>query len=279
MDSLFVTIFFIRTTCQVPLMARDRVLVSLDAALVVGINSGSEDVLVHAASRKNTLPSERKIRGRHDLDEVHVVVRLLSGLLFSVVEWVDVVVRPASRSSVRVLLLHVRDNSVAQLWAEAQVVNFVGKGMCLVLEVVLQVVDVHVAVRKGLSRCDVEVANDLVHFDTALETAAFLALGIEMLGVVLALTLFHTLAATKGPRDGGVCVSYIIAGVAAAGLLGVGWRGSSVAFTAVVGVEMSSFVFVPRRWGQLASCEHAATKCLQVESFAINGNISLALRR
>jgi hypothetical protein len=44
-----------------------------------------------------------------------------------------------------------------------------------------------------------EVSNDLVDANAALETASLLSLLVEMLGVVFALALLNTLAATKRP--------------------------------------------------------------------------------
>jgi hypothetical protein len=44
-----------------------------------------------------------------------------------------------------------------------------------------------------------EVSDDLVDADAAFQTAAFLALLVEVLGVVFALALFYALAAPKRP--------------------------------------------------------------------------------
>jgi hypothetical protein len=69
-----------------------------------------------------------------------------------------------------------------------------------VLEVVLQVMDVHVTCGERLSGCDVEVADNLVDSDAALETAALLSLCIKMFGIVFALALLDVLSTAKGPR-------------------------------------------------------------------------------
>jgi hypothetical protein len=116
------------------------------------------------------------------------------------IQRVDVVVRPSTRTSREVLLCHVLHNDVAQLGTETQVVDLVGKGVCvLVLEVVLEVVHVEVAVREGLPGGDVEVANDFVDLDAALEAASLLTLFVKVLGVVFALALLYTLATTERP--------------------------------------------------------------------------------
>jgi hypothetical protein len=150
------------------------------------------------------------------------------------------------------LLLHVRNDHVAELRAEAQLVDLVREGMVvLVLEEVLQVVYVQVAVRERLSGSNVKVAHDLVDADAALETAPFLTLSIEVLGVVFAFTLFDTLPAAKGPRNRGVGVAYFGARVAASGFDSVLRRGGAIALSTVVGREMRRFVFVSRQLSAL----------------------------
>lgn len=217
------------------------------------------------------LPSERQIRRRNDLDEVHEVESLLGGGLLGVVERVDVVVCPSARACVRVLLLHVCDDSVAELRAEAEVVDLVREGMRLVFEVVLEVVDVHVPVGEGLAWCDVEVSDDFVDLDGAFETAAFFALGVQVLGVVLALALFNAFAAAKGPAYGSVGIADIVAGVAAAGLDGIGGGRCAVTFTTVVGVEMRGLIFMPKSC--MSRCEQPWAK---IRSYRSRALISIA---
>lgn len=121
-----------------------------------------------------------------------------------------------------------------------------GEGVrVFILEVVLQIVYVEVAIGEGLPGCNVEVTNDLVDANVSLEAASFLALLIEVLGIVLALALLDTLAAAERPRDRGVRITDFIAGIAASGFLCAGWGGSAKAVSAVSRVEMCSFVFVP----------------------------------
>jgi hypothetical protein len=99
-----------------------------------------------------------------------------------------------------VFLRHLLNNDIAQLRAEAEVVDLVRKGMgVFILEEVLEVVHVQVAVREGLSGCDMKVTNHLIHSDATLKAASFLALLVEFFGVVFALALFYALAATEGP--------------------------------------------------------------------------------
>lgn len=236
-------ILLIRSTGEIPLVRCDGVLMRFDAPLVAGVDGRAEEVIVFPAAGL-LLPAEREVSGRYDLDEVHEVIRLLGRCLLRVIQGVNVVVSPPSRAGIRMLLLHICDDGGAELGAEAQVVDLVGKGVGLVFEVVLQVVHVHVSVGEGFPGRDVEVADDFVDFDGAFETTAFFALGVEVFGVVFALALFDAFATAEGPADGGVGVADIVAGVAAAGLGGVGRGWGTVAFTAVVGVEVGGFVFV-----------------------------------
>jgi hypothetical protein len=90
----------------------------------------------------------------------------------------------------------------------------------------------------------VEVADDLVDPDAAVEAASLLSLCIEFLGIVLALALLDALAAAERPRYRGVCVADIVAGVTAAGLDCVLRGGCAVAFSTVVGGKMLRLVLV-----------------------------------
>jgi hypothetical protein len=114
----------------------------------------------------------------------------------------------------------------------------------LILEIILQIMHMQIAIGKRLPRCDVEIANDLVYADGALQAAALAALGVEVFGVVLALALLDAFAAAKRPGYGGVGVAHFVACVAAAGFGGAGGGWGAVAFAAVVGREVGGFVFV-----------------------------------
>jgi hypothetical protein len=199
-DALLVALFLIVATSETPLVAGDRVLVGLNAALVVAFDGRTKELVVLSKARSLLLPAKGQVGGRHDLDEVHEIVGLFACLLLSVIKRVDVVASPSSWAGVLVLLLHVCNDRVAQLRTEAQVVDLVCERVRIfVLEVVLEVVHVHVASRERLSRRNVEVSNDLVDTNAALETASLLSLLVEVLGVVFTLTLLDTLATTKRP--------------------------------------------------------------------------------
>jgi len=112
------------------------------------------------------------------------------------------------------------------------------------VEVVLQIVHVHISVTETLAWRKVEVANDLVHTDAAFDTAALAALFVKVFAVVFALALLDALAATKRPRDAGVGITNFGARVATAGLLRIGWRWRTKALTAVVGRHVRCFALV-----------------------------------
>jgi hypothetical protein len=241
MNPLLVASLLITASLQTPPMARNRILVRLDAPLIALINCSAQLVV---QPRGRGFPAKRQIRGRDYLDEVHEVVCHLIGSLERAIKRVDVVVCPSSRSRSLVVLIHIRDNHIAQLRSESQMVDNVGECMTLILEVILQIVDVQVPVRETLSRGNVKVSNDLVDGDGALEPAPLCALGIKMFGVVLAFALFDAFAATKGPGYGGVSFANFVTGVAAAGFDACSGWGRAVAFATVGGVEMLGVVFV-----------------------------------
>lgn len=199
-NPFLVSILFVIATLQVSLMTRYRVLVGLDATLVRSIDGRAEEFIMLGEARSSVFPAKGQISCRDNLDKVHKVESLFVSVLFSVIEGVDVVVRPATRARAFVLILYALDNYIAQLRAESKLVDLVRKSMRIfVFEVVFQIVHVHIAVGERLSGSDMEVSNDLVDTDATFETASFLALLVEMLCVVLSLALFDTLSATERP--------------------------------------------------------------------------------
>ena len=183
-------------TSQAALVARHTVLVCLDAVgLTLAIVAKLDKFGGNVEDAALLLPAQRQVGGRHNLDEVHVVVGLFVGLLFRIVERVEVVVGPS-----HILLANARDHLVRQLRSEAQVVHFVGESVLDALatgKVVLKIVDVHVTVAEGLARCEVEVSNHLVDTDTTFNTATFPPLLVEVLAVVFPLALLDVLTATE----------------------------------------------------------------------------------
>ena len=242
MNALLVAALLIVSTLKVPLVARDRILVSLNASLVAGIDCLAKFLIL---VDRVLLPTKRQISGRNNLDEVHEVESFLLGLLLRFVQGVDVVVCPSGWARALVRLLDVLNNHIAQLWSKSKVINTVGEGVGRIFEVVLQVMNVKVTVREGLSGSDMEVSNDFVHTDAALKATSLLALCIEMFRIVLTFALLDSLTTAEGPRDGSVGVSDFVASLAAAGLGAIGRGGSAVTFTAVVGGKMGRLILVP----------------------------------
>jgi hypothetical protein len=187
------------------------------------------------------LPAKGQVRGRNNLDKVHVVEVGVVGLLLGAVKRITVVVRPGQRFGAELL-----GDVIRELRAESQRMNDVRKGVAAIdggVPVVLEVVHVHVTVAEGASRRQVKVSDHLVHTQAALDAAALVSLLVEALGVVLALTLLDVLAAAKSPRGLSVRFPNFVTRVAAPGLLRVRRRLRAVAATAVLGVEMGCLIF------------------------------------
>ena len=141
------------STGQAALVAGNTVLVGFDAVgLALAVVAQLDQLRGDIKDAALLLPPERQVRRRHDLDKVHVVVSLFVRLLLRVVERVEVVVRPR-----HAFLADALDHVVGQLRAEAQVVDLVRESVLdafAAREVVLQVVDVHVAVAERFARCE-----------------------------------------------------------------------------------------------------------------------------
>ena len=100
---------------QAALVAGHTVLMGLDAVgLALAVVAKLDQFGGNVENAALLLPAERQVCGRDNLDEVHVVVGLLVGLLFCVVKRVEVVVGPS-----HVLLADARDHLVRQLGSEA----------------------------------------------------------------------------------------------------------------------------------------------------------------
>lgn len=216
------------------------------------------------------VPVESKVRSGHDLDEVHEVVVGVVRLLVSVVEGVAVVVSPGLGP-----LRHLLGDGIGQLGTETEIVDDVGEvvlGVVGRIPVVLEIVDVHVAVAEAAARRKVEVSNDLVDAETTLDAASLLALLLQLLGVMLAQTLLDILALTERPRSLRIRLSNLLASVTAAGFLGVGRGRGAIAGAAVVGVQVLG--------GLVAGVAFGGTVCqpLHLGAFCLFGGMGAAYR-
>ena len=110
--------------------------------------------------------------------------------------------------------------------------------------VVLQIVNVHISVAEASAGGEMKVANNFVHLQETINTAALSALLLQSLGVVLALALLKGSTATKGPRNLRVSLADFLAAVAAAGLLDVVRRRGTTAIATVAGIQVLGRVFV-----------------------------------
>jgi hypothetical protein len=229
---------------QTPLVASDRVLVSFDTA-ILGVTVGSEArVVLQKAGDLETLavPAQREVRCRDNLYKVHEVEVGILDILAGTVKRVLVVVGPG-----RSLAADLASDFVGELRTKAEGVDDVGEVVRLALggvPVVLQIVNVHVAAAEASSRSKVEVANNLVHAQATLNAATFLTLSIQLLSIVLALTLLDALSTAKGPRRLGVGFTNFVTSLAAAGLSGIRRGLSTVAATAVGGIEVGGSIIV-----------------------------------
>lgn len=263
MQTLGVALSGVVTTRQAALVARDGVLVGLDAAVVVLAELAEGGVRIVHEVAVLLCPAEGQVGGRHDLDEVHVVEVGVVGDLLEAVQGVDVVVGPGQGLCAQLL-----GDLLWQLGPEAQLVDGVGEAVAAGdggVPVVLEVVDVHVAVAEAAAGGDVEVADDLVDAQATLDAAALVALLVQPLGVVLPHALLDVLAAAKGPGRLGVGLAHLVTGLATSGLHGTRRGGGAVAASAVVGVEVLGGLFVVVE-GQGLGVDDAATVGLGAEA-------------
>lgn len=198
------------------------------------------------------LPAKWKIRGGDNLDKVHVVKVGIAGFLVDSVQRIEVVVGPRNPAA------HSRNNFWWQLWSKSQRVDDMSEIVRLhaigEVPVVLEIVDVHVTIAEASAGSKMEVSNDLVDLQQALNTATLFPLLVQSLRVMLPLALLHTLASAKGPRRLRISLSNLVTGIAAARLLSVGRRSSSVTATTVVGIQVLGLLM---QLGQRVALNHA----------------------
>jgi hypothetical protein len=148
-ESFLVTFLLVTATMYITLVACYAVLVRFDAAQFAVAETAHVNPFVWErvcacvdALALVLLPSERKVCRGNNLDKVHVIESALVGVLFGSIEGIDMVTCPHAPYA-----SHGLDGALRNRRTEAQLVNLVSEAVpALVLEVVLQIVDVHVAV-------------------------------------------------------------------------------------------------------------------------------------
>lgn len=219
--ALLVSSRSVRATSESPLVGSHAVLVGFDRR---GRGRGGGWVVV-----------ERVVRSRHDFNEVHVVVRGLDGCLDHAVERVRVmVVAPLVRKG------------VGEFRSKAQAVDLVREDVSALdrsLVVVRQIVEMQVAVAETAAGSNVEVANDFVDVQIAFDSASFLSLLVEALGVAFTFALLHVLAAAESPGVSSIGLTNFLAGIAAVLLDSILRRRGTITATAIIRVEMRSSFF------------------------------------
>jgi len=166
------------------------------------------------------------------------------GFLVSVVERVLVVVGPEC-----VLCADLTGDVVGELRTEAKRVHMVSEVMRMTLRhipVVLKIVNMHVAAAEASSGGEMEVTNDLVHAQASLNAATLVTLSVQLLAIMLAFTLLNALTTAKGPRSLGIGLANFVTSLTTSGLLSIGRRLSTIAATAVGGVEVVGGIIVER---------------------------------
>lgn len=67
------------------------------------------------------------------------------------------------------------------------------------IEVVVEIMYMHVTVAETSAWCNMKIANDFVHPEPAFYSATLFALLIQLFRVMLSLTLFDVFSAPEGP--------------------------------------------------------------------------------
>lgn len=141
---------------QASLVASYRVLVCLQAAVVGLAVVTDPGTLIRSAVRIH-LVSQWQVGRRYNLDKVHEVEVGIIRNLLDIIQRVEVVIGP--RTVLRALLGDI----LRELGSETQLVHSVLKGVLHgTLPVVLQVVNMHVAIAETSAWRKVEVTNDLI---------------------------------------------------------------------------------------------------------------------
>jgi hypothetical protein len=110
------------------------------------------------------------------------------------------------------------------------------------IEVVIEIMYVHVAIAETPPRGDMEVANNLVDSKASFYPTPFFPLRIQPLSIVFTLALLDVLTTPESPGGRGVRLPNFFAGIATARFLRIGWRIRTIASTTVGWIKMCRLV-------------------------------------
>ena len=119
----------------------------------------------------------------------------------------------------RIAHANLTAQSIGQLWPKPQLMDLMGECMPAgyrALKVIIQIMDMHHSIRETPTRRDVEVPNDFIDAEPALDPTTLLSLCIKLLAIVFPFALLHTIASAKCPAHARVCFPDFLAGLAAA---------------------------------------------------------------
>lgn len=171
----------------------------LEAAVVVDAVRAQRQMLGrHRVESRTPSRAQWQVRRRDDLDKVHVIVCALIGGLAGRVEGIEMVVCPGQRTVLA--SAQASAHGLGDLRPKAQLVDLVTESVRhRRVEVVVQVVYMHVGTAEASAWRHMKVAHHLVDPQVAFNTAAFFSLRIQPLAIVFAFALLHVLTSSKGP--------------------------------------------------------------------------------
>ena len=112
------------------------------------------------------------------------------------------------------------------------------------VQVVIEIVDMHLSVTETSPRSDMKVADDFVDAESAFDAATLASLFIKFLRIMFSLALFYILATSECPRHGSVGLAHFFAGVAATRFRCFWGSGGTVTIAAIIWVKVAG-CFIP----------------------------------
>ena len=183
------------------LVARHRILMRLHTAILAPSHRAQgqniADLIPAARHQILGFPPEGEVRGRDDLDKVHIIERRIVRHLLGPVKRVDVMVRPGRALRAQFLRHTLRD-----LRPKSQLVDLMRKGVSTGdggIQVVVQVMDMHRTTAEAAAWRNVEIPNDFINAEAAFDPAPLLPLRVQLFGIMHSFALLYILPASKRP--------------------------------------------------------------------------------